>query len=167
MRRRRISRRQRLGSVIQSYKQIRQDAPLSVAAATRTDYPVTTGVDNYTGPSASNNEVPTGAKVEKISIQISQQNLVNIAGFIWISVQLVRANQTVVDPRALGGNPQRNQVFLQIMRSLGQNQNTDIAFTFKIPAKFQRVREGDKWYITNESDVISTKAMQTIYKFYR
>lgn len=157
----------RLGNVIQSYKQIKQNAPASHAAATRIDRAVVDGVDNYTGPSANNKEVPTGAKIEKIEFQLCLQNLVNVASFAWISIQHLRSGQSTIDPRAAGGNPQRNQIHLQLHRCIGQNQNVNITIPFKVPKKYQRVREGDQWVLTYESDTIFTSSLQTIYKFYR
>ena len=47
--------------VTQSYKQVKYEAAASVAAATANVHTIATGVDNYTGPSAANSEVPTGA----------------------------------------------------------------------------------------------------------
>lgn len=164
---RRMGRRSGLGNVIQSYKQIKQQAPASVGAGTRTDITFVNTVDNYTGPGAGNNEVPTGAVVKYVDIQLGFENLVNIASFVWISIQKVHSGQTVVDPRAAGGNAQRNQIYKQLLRCVGQNQNVNVPIRFKIPSKFQRCREGDKWIVTMESDTIRTEAGQIIYKFYR
>lgn len=125
------------------------------------------GVDNYTGPSAANNEVPVGAVVKYIEIQHPTMNLVSVAAFMNIAIQHLRSGQTIIDPRAVGGNPQRNQVHFQTTFSLGKEQNQTRVYRFKIPKKFQRVREGDKWEFTYICSQIFTDQVQIIYKFYR
>lgn len=154
-------------SVIQSYKQIKQEAPASHSAGTQVNTNFVVGVDDYAGPTVNNNAVPTGAVIKGFDIQVGLQNLVNIASFAWVSIQHLRSGQSAIDPRAAGGDPQRNQVHRQILRCLGQNQNTNVSIKYKVPAKFQRVREGDVWVLTIESQNIWTDSIQFIYKFYR
>lgn len=157
----------RLGTVIQSIKQIKQEAPAGLAAGVQNNFNIVKGVADYTGPDANNFEVPVGCVIKSINIQLAFQNLVNIAAFYWVSVQHVRSGQSVIDPRTAGGDPQRNQVFKQIFGCVGLNQNVNLKFQFKIPGKFQRVRDGDFWTVTLECDQVSTQAGQFIYKFYR
>lgn len=151
---------------IQSYKQIRQDAPASVGAGTNT-YSMVVGVDSYTGPSAQNNEVPTGAVIAAIDIQGTVSNLVSVTMNTWVSIQHIRSGQAAISPRATGGDPQRNQVHLQLLRSTGKDQNQNFHIKFKVPKRFGRVREGDVWQLVTNSDQTHTEAWQTIYKFYR
>jgi hypothetical protein len=125
------------------------------------------GVDNYTGPSAANNEVPTGAVVKYIDIQGAVTNLVSQSAYVWVSIEHLRSGQVVTDPRATGGSPQRNQIHLQLLRMIGKDQNQNFHIKFKIPSKFQRVREGDSWQLVINSDVVTGQAWQMIYKFYR
>ncbi len=160
-------RRSRPRAVIQSYKQLIQNAPASHAAATIDVNTMAIGVDSYTGPTAANNEVPTGAIIEKFDIQIAVQNLVNIASFVWVSIQHLRSGQAAINPRAAGGSPQRNQVHLMLHRCVGMNQNINFHIPFKVPRKYQRVREGDVWQVTVESQNIWTDSSQIIYKFLR
>lgn len=156
----------RAGRVTQSYKHIRNIAPASIAAGTQTAHLMAQGVDNYVGPGANNNQVPTGAIVTGFDIQVGFANLVSIASFVWVTVQHLRSGQTAIDNQGVGGNAQRNQVHLQLQRTLGQNQNRDFHLNFKIPKKYQRVREGDEWRICLKSDTIRTEAVQIIYKHY-
>lgn len=165
--RRRRMRMVRARAPIQSFKQVQSNAPASVVAGTQTDFVLAQGVDNYTGPDAFNKDVPTGATITNFDIQISMSNLVGIASFVWVTIQHLRSGQTAIDNQAVGGNAQRNQVHLQIQRSLGKDQNRDIVIPFKIPKKFQRVREGDQWVCSVKCDTIRTQALQHIYKFYR
>lgn len=141
-------------------------APASYVAG-QTNFIMVNGVDNYSGPSAANNEVPTGAIVTGIDIQGSVTNLVAISAYVWISIQQVRSGQSAISPRSAGGDPQRNQVFRQLTRMLGKDQNNNWHIKFRIPKKFQRVREGDNWILTVESDQINGENWQFIYKFYR
>ncbi len=169
MRHRRRSSRSRLPSMgqrVQSYKQVEQIAPASRAAGTRFDLPLSVGVDDWTA-SAGNRNVPTGSIIKEIDIQWSGANLVNIASFLFFSIQLTRAGQSPIDPRAQGGNAQRNQIYLTLLKSLGQTQNRDIHIHFKVPKAWQRVREGDNWQFTRECNTIFTEAITVIYKFYR
>lgn len=166
---RRTARRSGLGTVIQSYKKVLNVAPASVAAATQTNTPMTSGVDSVAAgqTSVTDPQVPTGAVVKFIEIQLSVQNLVNIAAFGHVAIQLLRSGQAQIAANAVGGNPQRNQVFHLDMFSLGTNQNVNRKYRFKIPRSFQRIREGDSWQFSFTADQIRTEAYQIIYKFYR
>lgn len=167
MYRRRRRRSMSTRPVLQTYKQVVNIAPASVGAGVQTPEVITNVVDNYTGPSVANTEVPTGAIIEGFDIQISLSNLVSISSFVWITIQQLRSGQSTIDNQFVGGNPQRNQVFLQLQRSLGKDQNRDIVIPFKIPKKFQRCREGDSWRVCIKCDTIRTQATQIIYKFKR
>lgn len=167
MRRRRQSRS--LGQVIQSYKKVLNIAPTSRAAVTVLNNAITTGVDSTAAgqTSATDGNIPTGSVVKFIEIQYNCQNLVGIAAFLNIGIQQLHSGQTVVDPRVVGGDPQRNQMHFQKQYCIGQNQNVNITLKFKIPKKYQRVREGDTWNFTRVSNQVFTDTMQVIYKFYR
>lgn len=145
------------------------DAPASRTAATNQIFAVVTGVDNATvGQStAVDSNVPTGAIVKYIEFQLAMQNLVNVAAFAHVTIQYKLANQNNVSPNVVGGNPQRNQVLHQDLFCIGQNQNVNRTYKFKIPKKFQRVREGMIWQLVWQGDQIHTAAAQAIYKFYR
>ncbi len=154
---------------VQSYKKVLNFAPASRAAAASVTVTMATGTDSVaagqTGPTDS--AVPTGSMITSIDIQASFANLVGIASFLFLTVQHLRSGQGNIDPQAIGGDPQRNQVHLQLQRSLGMNQNRDFHIRFKIPKKYQRVREGDLWRLVTKGDTIRTDAYQIIYKFYR
>ncbi len=85
--RRSYKRRSRsLGTVIQSFKQQTVDGPASRAAATNIVHTIAVGVDNYTGPSALNNEVPTGAKIMSVNVQAAFTNLVSISALLFFTI---------------------------------------------------------------------------------
>lgn len=157
------------GSVIQSYKKVLDFAPTSRASAADVSVNMVVGVDSLAAGqlTPTDAQVPTGSRITEIVIQASFANLVTIASFVWLTIQHLRAGQAAVSPRTVGGNAQRNQVHLQLMRTLGQNQNRDFQIRFKIPKRFQRVREGDKWVLQTTGDTVRTDAYEIIYKFYR
>ncbi len=155
-------------NVIQSYKKVINFAPTSRTPVGQV-LVLTNGVDSVaagqTGPTDA--DVPTGSVIRYIEITYCFTNLLAVVLFHHMSIQLTHSGQTVITANVVGGDPQRNQVFFQKLMSLGQNQNGFYTMRFKVPPKFQRVREGDKWnlsYIANNS---YTDAVQVIYKFYR
>jgi len=152
---------------INSYKQISIDGPASRAAATNIAHIFVLGVDNYTGPTASNKEVPTGAKIMSLLIFFAATNLVSVSSLLHLTVQLVRSGQAFQTAGAIGGNPQRNQVIFTHMAFLGKDQNNNYVFRIKIPPIFQRIREGDQWGLHYRTDTVFASATQVIYKFYR
>ncbi len=154
-------------SPIQSYKNIPIDGPASRAAATNIFHQVLIGVDDYSGPTASNNAVPTGAKVSSLLIFACFTNLASVSSLLHFNIQILRAGQLIVTPGAVGGDPQRNQVVFTHMAFLGKDQNSNFVFRIKIPPGMQRVREGDSWLIVYRSDTVFASATQSIYKHYR
>jgi len=152
---------------IQSFKQISVDGPASRAAGTDIVHSYAFGVDNYTGPGANNNEIPTGAKVSSVTIMAAFTNLVSVSALVHFQLECLRSGQSGPTPGAVGGNPERNNVIHTRMFFIGQNQNTNLMFRVKIPRIFQRVREGDIWTITYRCDAVFASATQAIYKFFR
>ncbi len=153
--------------VVQSFKQVQWHAPVTLAAATKTDFQISAGLDNYAGPTASNLEVPTGALIKAIIIQASAVNVAAGASFIHFTLQNVLSGQSTLDPVSVGGNPNRNEVHKHLLRASGENQNINVDFVYKVPAKFQRVKEGAKWHIVMHATQPAVFAMNVIYKFYR
>ncbi len=163
-------RRRSLGiNPIQSFKKVLNFAPTSRAAAATIVEQLVKGVDGVAArqTSPTDSDVPTGSIIKFIEIQFSWTNLVSISHFLHMSIQHLRANQASVSPLLVGGDPQRNQVFWQMMRATGKDQNANIVVRFKIPTSFQRVRAGDKWDFVFNGSAVYTNAMQVIYKFYR
>ncbi len=147
------------------YKKVLDYATTSIAAGTKTDYTLVFGTDSIavgqTGP--TDVAVPTGAHITGFLVMFTSTNLVSITANTHIAFQLTRSGQSTVDPRLVGGNPQRNQVFKQALFTVGQNQNSNHQWYFKIPKMFGRVREGDGWHFTVFNDVIATQTVKIIY----
>ena len=162
-RRRRMSRSPRI--IQRTYKKVLNFAPTSRPAATQIDFIATTGIDNASVGqlSATDPLVPTGAIVEYIEIQYSEVNLLAAANFTNIAIQYTLSGQTPIDPRLIGGNPQRNQVIFQNLWSAGLSQNSNHKIKVRIPKKFQRVKEGMIWQLSVISGGVKTDACQIIY----
>ncbi len=152
---------------IQSYKQVSIDGPTSRAAAADIAHTIVKGIDNYDGPTANNNEVPTGAKISSFTLMACFSNLVAVSLLTHFDVQFIRSGQSNVTPGAVGGNPQRNSIINTKMFFTGKEQNTNFSMRVKVPRIFQRVREGDLWKIIYNGSATYTSATQAIYKFYR
>ncbi len=154
--------------VIQSFKKVLNILPASFTAGFQSIFLVQ-GVDSVAVGQLSNTDaqVPTGAMVKFIEIQFCVANLVAVACYINCTIQLRHSGQTAQDPDTIGGNKQRNQVFHQDLYTVGLNQNSTHKFKFKIPKKFQRVREGDDWLLTWKNSASVNQSAQIIYKFYR
>ncbi len=152
---------------IQSYKQIAVDGPASRAAATNIFHTFVRGVDDYAGPTALNQEVPTGAVITSVIIFASFTNLVSVSALLHFNVIIQRSGQASPTPGAIGGSPVRNTVVHTEMKFLGQNQNNNIRLMIKVPRIMQRIREGDLWTLVYRADAVFASATQVIYKFYR
>ncbi len=127
------------------------------------------GEDNATlgQTSAVDTGVPTGSKITKLDIRCSYASLVNVATFIHWAIELRLSGQASLNPLAQGGNPLRTIVMLSGIRSVGQNQNQDIHIVYKIPPKFQRMKDGAQWQWTTNNSQITTAVKQVVYKVYQ
>ncbi len=164
---RRSTRRRQGLNPVQSYKQVTVDGPASRAPATNITHSLVIGVDNYTGPSANNNEVPTGAKVMSLLLLLCFGSIASPATTLHFTLQLLRSGQGIVTPGAVGGNPQRNQVLYTEMLFVTADQSLNQVVRIKIPKMFQRIREGDVWQLVYSGDTTFTSVTQSIYKFFR
>ncbi len=157
-----------MSPVIQSYKKVLNYAPVAQAAGSR-DIVLSKGEDSVaagqTGPTDA--DVPTGAIIKYIEVQVALGQIVGGSVTVHWSLQRLHVSQGTVNSNVVGGSPQRNQVLLQQMFILGINQNFNRTLKFKIPRKFQRVRENDFWILEITTSNTLTQAFQVIYKFYR
>ncbi len=156
-------------SVVQSQKVILTYAPASRTGGTIVPFGLSEGKDGIPAGQASGTDetVPTGSVIKFMEIQYCVSNLTNQACFSSVSIQRIHTGQSHIDPRSVGGDAQRNQVFFQKIFNIGDNQNSNHVFRFKIPKKYQRVREGDKWQFVTVNDSNIDDNLQVIYKYYR
>ncbi len=155
--------------VIQSFKKVINHAPASRTVDTVHAFNIAAGVDSQAAgqTSVTDVNVPTGSIIKWVEIQFSASNLVSQAAYFWATLQIRHTGQSTVSGRLVGGNPQRNQIHRQLQFQLGQNQNSNHVWKWKVPKRIQRVREGDVLLFTLESDVVHNSGIQIIYKFYR
>ncbi len=156
-------------SIIQSYKKVLNDAPTTRVASTTISLNLAKGVESVAAGQTGviDADVPTGCVIKFFEIQWAYANPVAGAVFIHTTIQKLQSGQGPVTPNVVGGNPQRNQVFHQTMRVISLNQNGNAVLRFKVPKKFQRMREGDVWQFNRIGDAAFSDALQVIYKFYR
>ncbi len=161
-------RKQGMRPVIQSYKKVLNFAEASFAAGSNTETLVQ-GVDSVAAgqTTATDAQVPTGSIIKYLEIQFPVTNAVDQTAYINCSIQYTLAGQTFVNPDAVGGDDQRNQVLHQDLFSVGFNQNSTHKFKFRIPKQFQRVRENMFWILGWSNSNTVNRRVQCIYKFYR
>ena len=155
-------------TVIQSYKKVLDHAPESLTVNKHTII-LSKGLDSITAGQVTptDADVPVGSVIKGFSIDLAFINIGNTDCFVWVTIQQVHSGQVAVNPRVVGGNPQRNQVFRQIMRGIPPDTNANMHINFKIPKRFQRVRDGDQWAIHYENSEVVSRTAEIIYKFYR
>ncbi len=154
--------------LVVTYKKVINFSEASFAAGSRAENLVV-GVDSTAAgqTSATDANVPTGARVKYLEIQFPVTNNVNQTAYINCSLQYLLSGQGAVDPDAVGGAANRNQVLHQELFSVGFNQSSTHKFKFKIPPRFQRLRETMKWVIMWSNSNTVNRRIQCIYKFER
>lgn len=158
-----------MAPVIQSFKKVINVAPASRLSSTDIENNMSVGTDSVAagqvGPIDA--AVPTGSVIKYFEIQWAMGNLSGGSLFMHVAIQLIHQGQVIVSPNVVGGNAQRNQVFFQTFFQIGTEQNGSRIFRFKVPKKFQRVREGDVWKFVRQGSEVYADGLQIIYKFYR
>ncbi len=156
-------------NVVQSFKKVHDHAGASFGSGINTTYILSKGVDSVAAGQTGviDPDVPTGSVIKSFMIMICPLNITSNSTLWHMSIQLLRSGQTSISPDVVGGNPQRNQVFKQLLRILGKDQNSNVYMNFKIPSKYQRVREGDQWIFNTLGTNSYSQGAKVIYKFYR
>ncbi len=115
--------------------------------------------------SITDGNVPTGSKIKGFLIMLSITNPGTTSVEWGANLQyLVSGQSSGIDPLAVGGNPQRNQVIRSWHGIIAQDSMTNINVFVKIPRQFQRMKEGMIWRIGISSSAAREQAIQTIYK---
>ncbi len=161
-------RRRSTGVRRQTFKKVLNFSEASFAAGNRQEILVE-GVDSVAAgqTSATDGKVPTGCDVRYFEVQMPVTNAVNQTAYINCSLQYLLNGQSAVDPDAVGGSKQRNQVLHQELFSVGFNQNSTHKFKLKIPKAFWRMREGSFWVLNWSNSNTVNRRLQVIYKFSR
>ncbi len=152
--------------IVHTYKKVLNFLAAGFAAGFRAEN-IVLGKDGQTLEQVSNTDpdVPTGAVLKFIEVHFCIANLTANAAFVTCSLQYKNAGQTFVDPTAVGGSNVRNQVMHLDLFSIGSGQNSTHKFKFKIPPRFQRIRETMDWSIVWQNTETVTRNMMVIYKF--
>ncbi len=153
---------------VQTFKKVINFAEASFPAGNRGEI-IVEGKDSVAAgqTSATDADVPTGSRIKFIEIQFPVTNAVDQTAYINCSFQYSLKGQTGVDPDAVGGDQQRNQVLHQELFSVGFNQNSTHKFKMRIPKRFQRLREGMFWFIQWSNSNTVNRRIQAIYTFER
>ncbi len=127
------------------------------------------GVDGSAQTQTTNvdGNITTGSIFKYAEIQFCISNVVSTAVYINCTIQYRLSGQSFIDPDLVGGNPQRNQILHQELFVVGANQNSTHKFKFKVPKRFQRVREGMAWSVVWRTNATVNRETQIIYKVYR
>ncbi len=149
-----------------TYKKVLNFAPTSISASTQ-QYLLAVGQDGISPDQTGviDPSVPTGAKLTKIVVQFPIGNLLASSLVVHVAVQYILSGQTAIAANVVGGNPQRNQVIHQFVKSIGQFQNASIGYTIRIPKRFQRLKESMQWMYTVSTNAVSIQTLQVIYTF--
>ncbi len=151
---------------VKTFKKIINSAQASVTSGNNIEI-LATGVDAISPKqtTATDTDVPTGSRIRYMEIQFAAVNLLTGAAMLNVSIQYKLSGQSFVDPNLAGGHAQRNQIMHQVMYSAGPDQNASRIFKFKVPSKFQRLKEGMVWGLVWNGSGTVTRIVQTIYKF--
>ncbi len=128
------------------------------------------GKDNTTLGQASvtDTDVPVGSKVTVIDIFMPKVNLgAATANFIHWTLQRTQTGQAVINPISAGGNPLRTNILLSGVMGLGAGQNNSLHIRYKVPKRFQRIRDGDVWNLVNNNGLAVSAIYQFIYKVFQ
>ncbi len=144
------------------------DEALTTSGTTKKNFDLVIGVDNETlGQSSSTDKnVPSGAKVKQINIMTCWGSITGVSTFVHWSIQRTKSGQSSINPTAVGGDPLRTNVMMQGMQCVGEFQNAAVDIKYKIPKKFWRIADGDKWIFTSISSTNVDTVKQAIYKVF-
>ncbi len=153
---------------INSFKKVLNITNGSVSAGNNT-ITMALGVDGAaaTQANATDGNVPTGSSIKGFLMQFSATNNV-AAGVCYVNwvFYFLRAGQSAdLDPVAIGGSSNRNQVMKQGLFSIGEAQNSNHQWFLKIPPRFQRLQEGTSWRFSFRNTATINRQAQVIYKF--
>jgi len=140
---------------------------LAVGTTLVTNYNIAVGVDSTAmgQTSITDPNVTTGGRIRAIKICTSASNLNTVGIECAVCLQYLLPSQASVDPLAIGGSNQRNQVLKTWHKGLAQDDSLNINEWVKIPKKFQRLKEGMIWRITiSTNGVARTESSMFIYK---
>ncbi len=158
-------RRSGMRPIVHTFKKILTESQAGFSAGTNTETLIA-GVDSIALGQTTQTDanVPTGSIIKYIECQFSCNNSTANQCYVTCTLQYTLSDQAVVSPILAGGNSQRNQIMHMDLFSVGQDQNSTHKFKFKIPPKFQRIREGMQWLLVWQNSATVNRQLLTIYK---
>ncbi len=144
------------------------DEVQGTSQTTTQSFELAKGVDDETlgQSSATDNSVPTGVKIRQFNIMTCWGSITGVSTFLHWSIQRLSSSQNAIDPTAVGGNPLRTNVMMQGMICIGDKQNATLDIKYKVPKKFWRIKDGDRWMLTTKSSTNVDTVKQVIYKVF-
>ncbi len=157
---------------INSVKEIVDSVVFIVAAGVTTDIDIATAVNDYAGGVG---DVPIGSTINGFYMETSTNNVDNIVGRTDWYLCKRPANNGVVNyptPGASGGALNRNLIFHE-SKGIGQGspttaggQSIRMREFIKIPKRFRRMGEADRWTVRVGSSENYSFCLKVIYKRY-
>ncbi len=144
------------------------DEPQATSGVTLAQFILAVGTDNAVigQTSGLDNNVPTGAKIKQLNIMSCWGSITGVSTFLHWSIQRVLSGQANLDPTLVGGNPLRKNIMMQGMLCIGDKQNAPLDIKYKIPKKFWRLGDGDKWVFVTKSSTNVDTVKQCVYKIF-
>ncbi len=116
--------------------------------------------------SATDVSIPSGSKIKQFNIMSCWGSITGVSTFMHWSIQRIKSGQASISPKGVGGNALRTNVMMQGMQCIGDKQNATVDIKYKVPKRFWRIGDGDKWaFITISSTNVDT-VKQCIYKVF-
>ncbi len=142
-------------------------APASESAG-KQDFKLAEGLDNAVlgQTSVTDSGVPVGAKITELRVRWEGASLANVAVIGHWSIQRLSAGQGTLDPAVGGGNILFKNIMLSGMKSVGLNQNSSLNIRYKIPKKFWRLGDTERWYLVTNFNNVMTVGKSVIYKVF-
>ncbi len=159
-------RRQRLGMIIHSRKEIVDGVFLAVAAGVNTTVDLATAINDYTGTAGT---VEVGSKISSIYLFFQILPTVATANVDWFVMK--KPNDVIPPtPGGTGGTVQRKYILHEEKGIPGNASDGAYPLTFKgvikIPRGRQRMAEGDKIILKFRGADIHNACLKSIYKVY-
>ncbi len=157
---------------IVSNKEVLDAVSLIVAGGVTTDIVVAEAINDYTGTVAT---CPTNCQIKGFYLETSYNNVDNIVGRLdWYLAK--RPSQIAISlfptPGNVGGNVSRKFVFHERKgifngtATTGGGQMSKAVEFIAIPKRFQKMSEGDEWFIRVGASENYSFCLKAIYKWF-
>jgi len=168
----RFNRRKSLVPIV-SNKEVIDGVFLIVTGGVTTDIKIASAINNHIGTVGT---MTTNSVIKGFYLETSYNNVDNIIGRLdWYLCKVPGAGDVITaypSPGATGGNVHRTRIFHErkgvaqgATDTIGGQVSKSIEFV-AIPKKFQKMSEGDEWFIRVGSSENYSFCLKCIYKWY-